>query len=556
MRWKPILFLLATLLAIPPYQARTEDQIEKPAKLGTEIHIRLIDATSSSVTPAMVCISNQKGEIRLPPDGKVFKKASDTENFYRGIRYCADRNWIGPVRNMRRNYQPPPAKGRVVPAIPYWLEPIMVQTTGDFTIRLPAGHWRIAADHGVEYVPVVKEIEVTGQEGQSVQVAMQFERWIDMPKRGWWSGDVHVHHPTDEQAHREYLWHYAKAVDLHVVNTLAMGHHKGVDFPQEGFGNKFRTVRDTYALVSGQEDPRSTFGHIIGLNLQEMVRDLETYDFYDLVFHGIHQQKDALVGFAHFAWNGCNLPRGFPWYVTTEQIDFVELMQILVINGPDYYDYLNLGFSLTAAAGSDIPWGSMMGEVRTYVHTGPEFDVDAWFQSLGRGQTFVTNGPMLELLVEGQLPGSHIEKEAGEKVTITGKVFGHPKIGIPESLMLIGNEGVLITIENPDGEAELGFQFETDVSQSRWFLLSTQCTNGAMAMTTPVYVIVNGRPHWCPERGPAIIKKQIESIQEIEKEFKNDFSPRGRGVQLRLAKARQYYYQLLEKMTAPAKNKE
>lgn len=514
------------------------------------VRVRLLEAATDTTTPAMVCITGEDNRVRLPPDGKVVEEASHTEPFYRGIRYSADRNWIGPVRKMvvTEGYGMNPNRRDKVPAIPYWLEPAMFQTSGDFTVRLPAGHWRIAADHGVEYVPVVKEIDVTGQEQQPVQVVMQFERWIDMPKRGWWSGDVHVHHPTAEQAHREYLLHFAKAVDLHVVNTLAMGHHKGVDFPQEGFGHKFRNVRGTYALVSGQEDPRSTFGHIIGLNIQEMVRDLETYDFYDLMFHGIHQQKDALVGFAHFAQNSCNLPRGFPWYVTTEQLDFIELMQFLTLNGPDYYDYLNLGFSLTAAAGSDIPWGLMMGEVRTYVYTGQKFDIDAWFKSFGSGQTFVTNGPMLELLVDGQLPGSRIEKRAGEKVTITGKVFGHPKIGIPDSLMLISNEGVLKTIENPDGKAELEFQFETDVSQSRWFLLSTRCTNSAMAMTTPVYVIVNGRPHWCPERGPAIIKKQLEAIQEIEKEFKEDFTPRGRGVQLRLAKARKYYHQLLEKM--------
>ena len=77
-----------------------------------------------------------------------------------------------------------------------------------------------------------------------------------------------------------------------------------------------------------------------------------------------------MVGFAHLAWNGCNLPRGFPWYVTTGEIDFVEVLQFSVINSMDYYDYLNLGFHLTAAAGSDMPWGSTIGEVRTYVYTG------------------------------------------------------------------------------------------------------------------------------------------------------------------------------------------
>ena len=105
---------------------------------------------------------------------------------------------------------------------------------------------------------------------------------------------------------------YALAEDVHVVNLLEMGDHAGTEFAQAGFGKKFRVQRGDFALVSGQEDPRSTFGHIIGLNLQAMVRDTTTYDFYDVTFRGIHAQTDALVGFAHFAWNGCALPRGIP----------------------------------------------------------------------------------------------------------------------------------------------------------------------------------------------------------------------------------------------------
>ena len=190
--------------------------------------------------------------------------------------------------------------------------------------------------------------------------------------------------------------------------------------------------------------------------------------------------------------------------MTTEQLDFVELLQFREINGPDYYDYLNLGFQLTAAAGSDIPWGSIMGEVRTYVHTGPEFDIDAWFKAFERGNTFVTNGPMMEFTVDGQLPGSRLEKVAGESIKVTGRVLGHPKIGIPETLTLISNEGVLKTVTNPGQEAELFLELEPTITQSRWLLLTSQCDNGAVASTTPVYVIVGGRKHWCSERGPAI----------------------------------------------------
>jgi hypothetical protein len=93
----------------------------------------------------------------------------------------------------------------------------------------------------------------------------------------------------------KYLLEMAKAEDVHVVNVLEMGHHKpGIDamghkhgetdFKQDGFGPEFRVNKDDYWVVSGQEDPRSRFGHIIGLNINQLVRDSSTYDYYDLVF--------------------------------------------------------------------------------------------------------------------------------------------------------------------------------------------------------------------------------------------------------------------------------
>ena len=343
----------------------------------TRVHFRLVDAQTGKTTPAMACITGaNSSEVRLPPDGRVCTKPSTARQFFSGVKFNPDPNWIGPVRktqgkgdNNDRTY----VYGDR-PSLPYWKEPVTYQTSGDFLIDLPAGRWRIAASHGMEYVPVAEEIQVSGR--GEMEKPLLFQRWIDLPARGWWSGDVHVHHPSYDPAQREYLMRYAVAEDVHVVNLLEMGHHTGTDFAQAGFGKKFRVQQGDFALVSGQEDPRSTFGHIIGLNLQALVRDTATYDFYDVTFRGIHAQKDALVGFAHFAWNGCDLPRGFPWFVTTGEIDFIEVLQFGMLNRLDYAEYLNLGFRLTAAAGSDTPWGSTIGEVRTYVHMEKKFDVD------------------------------------------------------------------------------------------------------------------------------------------------------------------------------------
>ena len=277
-----------------------------------------------------------------------------------------------------------------------------------------------------------------------------------------------------------------------------------------------------------------------------MARDVATYDLYDLAFKRLHAQPDAVVGFAHFSWNGCDLPRGFPWYVTTEGIDFVELLQFSRINTLDYYDYLNLGFRLAAAAGSDVPWGSTLGEVRTFVHTGDTLDLDRWFAGLEAGHTFVSNGPALDFTVNGQLPGSEIKADGKGTVKIHARALGHEKVGLPEVLELVSNDGILHEARrNDNNSGELSLEVEVNIRRSTWLALSTRCANGAVAHTTPVYVVVDGEPTWSPKESSRIVKKQLDAIALIEAEFSKGSDLRSREIRERLDRAKSYYSKLL-----------
>ncbi len=526
------------------------DRGEAQPAITTRVHFRLVDAQTGKTTPAMACITDAKSsEVRLPPDGRVCAKPTSVQEFVAGVSFNADRNWIGPVRKMQgkgdNNDRSFVYQNR--PSIPYWKEPMIYQTSGDFLIDLPAGRWRIGASHGMEYVPVAEEFEVNGR--GEMEKTLLFTRWIDLPTRGWWSGDVHVHHPSADPAQREFLMQYALAEDVHVVNLLEMGDHAGTTFSQAGFGKKFRVQRGDFALVSGQEDPRSTFGHIIGLNLQAMVRDTATYDFYDLTFRGIHAQPDALVGFAHFAWNGCDLPRGFPWFVTTGEIDFIEVLQFGMLNRLDYAEYLNLGFRLTAAAGSDTPWGSTIGEVRTYVHMEKKFDVDNWFRDFKAGRTFVSNGPALEFTVDGELPGAELTRSPGARVKIRARALGQARIGLPTVLQVEGPAGIVKEIKGNQGETVLEFEIEHSVEASQWLMASVVCDNNAVAHTTPIYVVVNAQPTWNPRQGPGVIEQQLAAIAKIESEVAKGNDARSAGIRERLNKAKAFYASLREKMS-------
>jgi hypothetical protein len=79
-------------------------------------------------------------------------------------------------------------------------------------------------------------------------------------------------------------------------------------------------------------------------------------------------------------------------------------------------------------------------------------------------------------------------------------------------------------------------------------MASAQCHNDALAITTPVYVVVNSRPTWNASRGPAIIDHQLTAMAKIESEFSKGDDPRSVGVGERLRKAKAYYADLRQRM--------
>jgi hypothetical protein len=160
----------------------------------------------------------------------------------------------------------------------------------------------------------------------------------------------------------------------------------------------------------------------------------------------------------------------------------------------------------------------------------------------------VSNGPALEFTVDGELPGTELKRSAGSWVKVSAKAFGHAGIGIPTHLTVVGNAGLLKEIANQGKAGELKLEFELPIEKSQWLVASTVCNNAAVAHTSPVYIVVNGRPTWDAQRGPAVIDKQLAAIANVEKEFESGHDPRSQGIRDRLKKARSYYSQLQRNM--------
>ena len=535
------------------------------------LRVEIRDQATGHLVPAMVCITSlDDHKWRIPPDGSVVPPYSTASQFYDPPSWKPGQ--IGPVRLTNGEYNDNNVRSHVYdgrPGIPFWREPAAYFVSQPFSIRLPTGKWRLAVARGFEYLPLYEEFEITAGENRTRKI--QLKRWVDMAEQGWYSGDDHVHHPRIKAEHNEFLMTWALAEDLHVSNILWMGDAKKTYFEQEGFGKQFRYQRGDYVLVPGQEEPRTAtghWGHVLGLNISATVRDTSRYRFYDLVLDGIRSQG-GLAGYAHIALmpdfyrTHPEFPYPHPTWdkninVVRGRIDFFEILQLRYLGLEDFYDFLNLGFRLTALAGSDWPWGGTLGEVRVYVFTGKPFSVDRWFEAAKEGRTFVTNGPMLTLSVDGVSPGEELKVARNQKIRIEARTWAPSIIGSPKSLEIVAHGQVIRRVESSDlHEQELRLEFDREVKASHWVTARVYSHNGAVAHTSPVYVMAGGEKFWNLKELPRLVEKRLKALEYIEErledaEFTADYAPgEVEGLRERVQLARQRFDDLLSAGKAP-----
>src|SRR5262245_3264979 len=375
---------------------------------------------------------------------------------------------------------------------------------GAFEIKAPPGDYTLTMSKGFEYRQ--QQASVTLKADDSVTREFRLERCIDMPARGWYSSDDHIHlrrSPADNDAIATWI----AAEDIHVGNLLEMGDFWATYFSQYGFGEKGRYERAGRILSPGQEEPRTPeVGHTISLGASQFVRFRNDYYSYDRLFDRV-RELGGVTGFAHQAMSFHGY-RGLVLTALRGKTDFLELAQFCVPEGPlaveHSYLLLDLGFRLTALAGSDFPWCgrgpaygfpapsvAQIGNARFYAYVGGPLTFDGWFSAVTAGRTFVTTGPIVQLTVNGRLPGETVDVAPGTRIRISAEALGHTQQVPLRSLEIIGHGKVLARSEGA-GVARLTAELETPIERGLWIAARAEAGTAQVAHTTPVYVTVNG----------------------------------------------------------------
>jgi hypothetical protein len=169
-----------------------------------------------------------------------------------------------------------------------------------------------------------------------------------------------------------------------------------------------------------------------------------------------------------------------------------------------WYRLLNCGLKLAACVGTDALLDRStepLGGDRVYVKTTGPLTMQSWLDGLKNGRTFVTNGPIPTLEINGKGPGETVELKAAGKVRAAVAVESY----VPFDKIDVLVNGKVLAHDASGADKSPGLRirrldFDLPIERSSWIALRVRGPDDAhvfdgpaWAHTSPVFVTVGGQ---------------------------------------------------------------
>ncbi len=380
-------------------------------------------------------------------------------------------------------------------------------SVGNTTLSLPDGVYTIRVFKGPEYNIFQDTVSINGS---SQSISIELTRWINMPEKGWYGADDHLHIPRPVEELNPYISKMMQAEDIHIANLLQMG--KLANFTianQHAYGPEGYYQEGNYILAAGQENPRTHFlGHTITLGAKKEINNPEKYLIYRYIWEESVKQG-GINGYAHAnspegAFGGLSAHDGLAIILPHNLTHFLEVLQFGEGNYDLWYDILNLGFKVAPTAGTDYPCvgATLPGRERFYTKVEGDLNYDKWIEGVRQGKTFVTNGPFIEFDINKQEIGSEINLVQSDSVRIAGNVRVNPKTDLLDIVEIVHNGKVIKRISNVDGQGIINFDFKTLVKNNSWLAVRGYGYNliefdALSQRTDPLFFSIDGNRSFC-----------------------------------------------------------
>lgn len=398
-------------------------------------------------------------------------------------------------------------------------------------VLLPRQPLRLEAFSGLETELKTVSVDLTGLNQKSLTIPLR--SFSQVSRQSWYSANTHLHlsHLNKDQAER-YLREIPRADDLDV---LFISYLERATADKDYITNRYplgdlKEFGSTGVLVNnGQEhrhnfgDQGEGFGHVMLLNIKTMIQPVSIgpgishrgTDGTPLQagIEEAHRQGGTAI-WCHNNWGREDVPNFVSGKLDAQNI----------FDGgshgnyeDSFYHYLNAGIRVPFSTGTD--W-FMYDLARVYTRVEGRLGIKSWLDALVAGRSFISNGPLLSLNVDGKDLGSTIELASGREVSV--KASASSRLGF-EKLQLIRNGKVVFESEPQpkDGYLEARLDRSIRIDEPSWLALrvSTQANNEfgqqLFAHTSPIYINVHGKAIRQAGDVAYLIKQMEEAKQDI-----------------------------------------
>ena len=440
-------------------------------------------------------------------------------------------------------YAPTDAYARIAQRAGFWF----FHSTGTSVLELPEGEVSLLAVKGFENQP--ESVPPQIQAGEVTEVTLQLETVIDMEERGWFSGSTHVHA------------NYAGNLHNSLENLMMMSEAEDQDIVLEQIANKDNRILDYHFFVpGGQAHPLSTpdrvlvvgqeyrppfYGHVFLFGMRDHLISPFTTGYEGTGIESLYpsntdiflkaKSQGAYTGYVHSQWpSGDPLDgtlggaKGFMVDAALATTDAVEWSASQTGFAPVYAAWNNgLGVALVGGEDSlsNLHNTAIVGSVRTYVKIpGGKLAMHGWRQAMKNGHAFMSNGPLGELEVEGQIPGQTVDLSSGDDVTIKVEATSLTPL---EKAELVFNGEVIADMPLSADRLSVSFERDFQPTHSGWYHVRVNGANGeafpmgigyVQAVTNPVWIIMDGVPVRSSEAADYGIA-WIDKLQEMAEEW-------------------------------------
>ena len=384
---------------------------------------------------------------------------------------------------------------------------------GQAELTVPAGKFIVQAWHGPEYFVEEQELEIAP--GTARELTLALDRWSDLPSRGWFSGENHIH------ANYGYgAWHndpttireQCEGEDLHVANIVVANSDGDGVFDRQYFLGRPDPLSGARTIIYWNEEFRSTiWGHLTLGSLSQLVEPIftgfkDTTNPWDIPSNADIAERTraqgGTVSYTHPASNpdspydGAYTAKGLPIDAALGRIDTMDVMGFgYEASMRLWYRLLNCGFRIPGAAGTDVFLNRITsyppGWGRCYVKVTNGLNYAEWMRGQKAGRSFVTTGPMLEWTADGHEPGDTLRFDAPRTLRVRARASSQFSM---RRLEVVVNGSVVSTnfVSNTDRDWTL--DQEIKIERSGWVAVRCATGNGSPAHANPIYIEMPGHP--------------------------------------------------------------